>query len=393
MMRIRPFSGLLIALVLQALCSMTLVHAALEGMWRTTHPELGGLFFRIKSDGTSTYFVEKGVQTPIIHGTWTEIPTGLELKFDDGAVFSVGELEPGLTDVRMTLAPGQPVAPGMIVSKGELIVADTIGRMTVDPKNENEDDNRLGYFGAWEGETLDGKKFYILINEDRTAGKTHSFSKTSEDSEYPQVIGFWRKDGEKLQVYWNDGSYTSIETNGRRIEQTTFVAGSLLEEAKGYTCRILPVRVKDLPEAWHERFRADFVARMPIIVLRQLSQIKSFFRGNWIVAGSSEGEPPQVIRLKRFGRASTNRFGGVRGDWYPGSDTATIIWRNGIREQVANVGNQFVVNTFVSSQPSTARPSRIELINPENTDKLGYYINRKRELLDPSRFFRALQGR
>jgi hypothetical protein len=365
------------------------VHAGLEGMWKTEHPEMGSLYFRVKSDGSCSLFFSKGTQTPIFKGTWEESATGIEMKFEEGSHFSVGEMEPGLVDVRMTLSPDYGVKSGVIVAKGDLVSGDRIGSLIVDPKKKSEEDDRFGYFGAWEGILPSGQKVYWLIKEDRTAGMTYSI--TSPSSEAEQVVGFWKKDGEKLQLYWNDGSYTSIETNGRRIEQTSFPSGALLDSAKGQTCRILPISVKELPEDWSKAFNSDHATRMPIIVLRQLSQARSFFRGKWIIGKMQEGSQADFIRLRRGGKAQTNRFGGVKGEWRTGSDTVSIVWNNGLRETISSVGNQFTLGSFQSNQPSTARPMKIELIAPEDSDKMGYYLNRKRELLDPSHVMRSMQ--
>ena len=193
-------------------------------------------------------------------------------------------------DVRATMAPGHEVASGEVVCVGKIVEGKAIGALTVDPEEKIEEEERSGYFGGWEGELLSGEKFYFQVNEDRTAGMSYSFSgKTDDFDGFTDVVGFWKKDGEKLQIYWNDGSFTSIETNGRRIEQTSFKAGDLLEEAKGYTCRIVPVGKDDLPLEWYKEFRSDYVTRMPIIVLRQLSVVKKFFRGTWIIGSGKNG--------------------------------------------------------------------------------------------------------
>jgi len=368
------------------------LNAEMNGMWRFEHPELGGVYFRIKSDGSSTYFLEKGIDTAIHRGEWSEIPTGLEIKYNNGVVISAGELEPGVADVRAMMSPGHAVEGGETVSVANLVDDRAIGAMTVDEETADEEEDRVGYFGGWEGELISGEKFYFIINEDRTAGMSYSFSDKTDDFEgFTDVVGFWKKDGEKLHIYWNDGSFTSIETNGRRIEQTSFKAGDLLEEARGYTSRIIPFRTKDLPEDWYKEFRQDFVTRMPIIVLRQLSVVKKFFRGDWIVGDGKDSEGnPDVIKLKRFGNAWTNRYGGVKGDWYPGSDSVSIYWSNGVKEMLTAVGNQFLVNSFNPNQPVSGRPARIEVANPMDPDTMGYYLNRKRELLDPRRFFKGL---
>ena len=368
------------------------LHAEMEGMWRFEHPELGGVFFRIKSDGSSTYFLEEGVDTAIHGGMWSEIPTGLEIKYDNGVVLSAGEMEPGVADVRVVMSPGHMVAPGESVCVANLVDDRAIGSMTVDQEKSDDDEDRVGYFGGWEGELISGDKFYFVINEDRTAGMSYSFSDKEDDFEgFTDVVGFWKKDGEKLHIYWNDGSFTSIETNGRRIEQTSFSAGDLLEEARGYTCRIIPFRTQDLPTDWYKEFRGDFVTRMPIIVLRQLSVVKKFFRGDWYVGeGTGADGETSVIKLKRFGKAWTNRYGGVKGDWYPGSDSVSIYWHNGVKEMLTAVGNQFLINSYNPNQPVSGRPARIEVANPDNPDTMGYYLNRKRELLDPRRYFRGL---
>lgn len=369
------------------------LNAEMDGMWRFEHPELGGIFFRIKSDGSSTYFLEKGIDTAIHRGEWSEIPTGLEINYDNGVVFNAGELEEGVADVRAVMSPGHEVAAGEAVCVAKLVDGRAIGAMTVDEKQTEDEEDRVGYFGGWEGELISGEKFYFVINEDRTAGMSYSFSgKTDEFDGFTDVVGFWKKDGEKLHIYWNEGSFTSIETNGRRIEQTSFKAGDLLEEARGYTCRIIPFRTKDLPEDWYKQFRGDFVTRMPIIVLRQLSVVKKFFRGDWVVGNDtgSDGKP-EVIKLKRFGNAWTNRYGGIKGDWYPGSDSVSIYWNNGVKEMLTAVGNQFLVNSYNPNQPVSGRPARIEVANPVDPDTMGYYLNRKRELLDPRRYFKGLE--
>lgn len=364
------------------------LHAEMEGMWRFDHSELGGVFFRIKSDRSATYFLEKGVDTTIHVGRVSEIATGLKLEFENGVVLSVGEIEPGVADIRAVMAPAHNVVPGEAVSLASLVESRAVGSLTVDPNATNDEDERSGYFGAWEGELISGEKFHLQINEDRTAGMSHSFSgKTDAFEGFTDVVGFWRKDGEKLQIYWNDGGFTNIETNGRRIEQTSFRAGDLLEEAKGYTSLIIPVGKDDLPEAWATEFRSDYVTRMPIIVLRQTSVVKKFFRGTWLVGTL---EPHDVIDLKRFGRAWTSRFGSLKGTWYPGSDGVSIYWNNGVKETFSVVGNQFVVNSFNPNQPLSGRPARIDVVNPEDPDTMGYYLNRKQELLDPRRFFRNM---
>jgi len=367
-------------------------NAEMEGMWRCVHPELGGVYFRIKSDHSATYFLEKGIDTAIHKGSWTEIPTGLELNFENGVKFSVGQLEEGLADTRLLMSSGHAVSSEEVVCVAELVADKSIGAMTVDPEKEDQEEDRTGYYGAWEGELVSGEKFYIQINEDRTAGMSYSFSgKEDEYADFDDVVGFWKKDAEKLQIYWNDGGFTSIETNGRRIEQTSFKAGDLLEEARGYTCRIIPLRTKDLPEGWYSAFRKDFVSRMPIIVLRQLSVVKKFFRGTWVIGeGRAADGKPEVIELKRFGKAWTNRYGGIKGDWYPGSDMASIFWHNGVKENLNVVGNQFLVNSYNPNQPVSGRPARIQVANSTDPDTMGYYLNRKKELLDPRRYFKGL---
>lgn len=383
--KFRRFS-LILSVIASSIVSL---HAEMEGMWRFEHPELGGVFFRIKSDNSTTYFLEKGIDTTIHEGRVQQIATGLELTFENEVKFSVGEIEPGIADVRAIMAPGHKVEPGEAVSLAKRVERQAVGALTVDPQATEEDEERSGYFGAWEGELISGEKFYLQINEDRTAGTTHSFSGMQDEFEdFTDVVGFWKKDGEKLQIYWNDGGMTNIETNGRRIEQTAYRAGDVLEEAKGYTSRILPIGKDDLPEAWATEFRTDYVTRMPIIVLRQTSVVKKFFRGTWLV-GAAASEDSR-IELKRFGRAWTNRYGRVSGTWYPGSDGASIYWENGVKETFSVVGNQFVVNSFNPNQPLSGRPARIDVVNPEDPDKMGYYLNRKRELLDPRRFFRNL---
>ena len=388
--RIRP--GLLFTILCLILFQSQVVHAELEGMWRAEHPELGGVFFRIKSDKSCSYFLEKGTETTIYKGTWSEIPTGLELTFENGVTMSVGELKPQILDVRMEFAPGHDVAAGVVVGQALLIESKAIGRMTVDPDKEEEEEDRTGYFGAWEGELLTGEKIYFLINEDRTAGLNYSFSNPDKAGVDAQLIGYWKKDAERLHIYWNDGGFTNLETNGRRIEQTSFKAGELLEDAKGYTCRVIPIREKELPEEWLKTFKKNYVERMPIVVMRQLSQIKSFFRGDWVIGETKDGEKPNVVELKRFSNAWTNRFGGVKGDWYPNSDSVTIVWRNGVKETVSPVGNQFTIMSFNPDQPLSGRPARIDVANPIDQDKIGYYVNRKSELLDPARFFKQLRS-
>ena len=367
------------------------LQAEMEGMWRFDHPELGEVFFRIKSDQSATYFLGKGVDTTIQKGTVAEIPTGLELSFTNGVVFSVGQLEPSVADVRANMAPGHEVSPVEAVCVAQLVQKQAIGAMTIDPETTDEEEERTGYFGGWEGEMISGDKFYMQINEDRTAGMSYSFSgKIDDNYGFTDVVGFWKKDGEKLHIYWNDGGFTTIETSGRRIEQTAFKAGDVLEEARGFTCRIIPFRSKDLPEDWYGEFKSDFVTRMPIIVLRQLSVVKKFFRGTWLIGDNqSDSGEAEMIKLKRFGKAWTNRYGGVKGDWYPGSDIVRVYWRNGVKETLSVVGNQFVINSFNPNQPVSGRPAKIQVANPEDPDKMGYYLNRKRELLDPRRFFRG----
>lgn len=386
--RTRP--GLLFTLFCLTLSVFQFSYAELEGMWRSEHPELGGVYFRIRSDGSCSYFLEKGTTTTIYKGNWVEIPTGLQLKFSNGVVFSTGEIEPGVADLRMDLSAGHEVNAGIVVSKAELVDTRAIGRMTINASDDEGEDERIGYFGAWEGELISGKKIYMMINEDRTAGITHSFTKPDLIEEYSHVVGYWKKDGENLQVVWNDGSFTTIETNGRRIEQTSFVAGSIFEEAKGFTSRILPILIKDLPQEWYDTFKSDYVTRMPLVVLRNLAQLKSFFRGEWVIGDPAPGSEPKVIKLKRFGNAWTNRYGGVKGDWFPRSDSVSIFWRNGVKESLTSVGNQFMVNSFNPDQPVSGRPARIETANAIDPDKMGYYLNRKKELMDPSRFYKAI---
>lgn len=365
--------------------------AELEGMWTAEHPVLGGLFFRVKSDGSCTYFLEKGTETTIHKGTWEEIPSGLGLTFENGVYFSIGQLEPGVADLRMDMSSGHDVEPGVVVSQAGLVNSKSIGRMTVEARQEEEEEKRHGFFGAWEGELVSGKKIYFIINDDRTAGMTHSFTSPDASEEYQDIVGFWKKDGEKLQIIWNDGSFTLFETNGRRIEQTSFVAGDLLESAKGTTSRVLPIRTKDLPEEWHKEFKKDYVTRMPIIVLRKPALLKSFFRGEWVVGADPEKGEFRSIQLKRFGNAYTNRYGGVKGDWFPNADSVAIVWRNGVRERMSVVGNQFIVNSFNPDQPSSGRPAKIEPINAVDPDKMGYYVNRKSELLDPDRILKRFK--
>ena len=384
--------GFLLTTFCLILLQSQIAHAELEGMWRAEHPELGGVFFRIKSDKSCSYFLEKGTETVIHKGTWAEIPTGLELTFENGVTLSVGELKADVLDARMDFSPGHDVDAGVLVGKAYLIESKAIGKMTVDPDKDEEEEERTGYFGAWEGELLTGEKIYFLINEDRTAGLTYSFSNPGDAGINDQVIGYWTKDAERLQIYWDDGGFTNLETNGRRIEQTSFKAGELLEDAKGYTCRIIPIREKELPEEWLKTYKANYVERMPIMVLRQLAHIKSFFRGDWEIGLTKDGQEPNVVELKRFSNAWTSRFGGVKGDWYPNSDSVTIVWRNGVKETISPVGNQFTIKSFNPDQPLSGRPARIDVANPVDQDKIGYYVNRKTELLDPARFFKKLQS-
>lgn len=369
--------------ILLSLFVPTVCFASLEGMWTSQHTELGGVFFRIKSDGSCTYFLEEGTDTAIHKGTWNEIPTGIEMKFENGSIISAGEIEEGVADVRMDFSAAHDVTLGQVVSQGVLLPSKSIGRMTVNPDDQEEDEERIGYFGAWEGELLNGEKFYIFIDDDRTCGM--SYSNSNPSGGYDHVVGYWRKDGEKLQMYWNDGSFTIIETNGRRIEQTSFKVGELLEEAPGFSCSLLPIREKDLPEEWYDQHKEDYVARMPVIVLRHYSQMKSFFKAEWIIDDGSGVK--ETVRLRGFGNARTTRYGGIKGDWLPGSDSANIVWRNGVKETLRTVGNQFVLMSYNPNQPVSGRPTRISLADPSNPDKMGYYINRKTELLDPTFYY------
>jgi len=365
------------------------VHADLNGMWECEHDELGGVFFRVKSDGTCTYFLEKGTDTAIHHGEWSEIPTGIEMVFDNGVRISAGELEEGVADVRLYMSGAHEGASEEVVAKATRISSRVIGRMTVNPDEEDEEEERIGYFGAWEGELLNGQKIYFHINEDRTAGMSHRYSGGSSSSDtdgFDQVVGYWRKDGEKLQMYWNDGSFTIIETIGRRVTQTTFEVGAILEEAQGYTCTLIPIREEDFPETWFDTFKKDYVTRMPIIVLRSAGQIKSFFKGKWNIDDGS-GEV-RSMQIKMFGNARTDRFGGIKGDWAPASDSINIVWNNGVRETVKPVGNKFLLMSYNPNQPTSGRPVRISRLEPEDEDKMGYYINRKTELLDPRFYLR-----
>jgi hypothetical protein len=358
--------------------------ASFEGMWRTEHPDLGGVFFRIKSDESCSYFLEAGTQTQINLGECVQEGDMVRLSFENGVVIEVMDSTNVSSEARIDSAGVGGSSMGFFDTTAVRVSNNAIGRLTVDEDDEDEEEDRSGFFGGWEGDMLDGEKFYLYINNDRTAGISR---RLSDDNIFKGTIGYWNKEGEKLLCYWNDGSFSFIELNGRRVEMTWFDEGSLLEEAKGYTYRILPVATRALPTDWYTEFRNNYSERMPIIVLRNLSQMKSFFRGSWQVGDG--GEDGDQIKLRRFGNAWTNRYGGVKGDWYPRSDRATIVWQNGVKETISTVANQFVVMSYNPNQPLSGRPARIQRVEPEKEEKLGYYVNRKRELLDPQRILQA----
>ncbi len=364
------------------LISIVPVQANNVGMWLSVHNEIGDIFFRIKSDNTCSYFLGKGRETPIIKGTWEEIATGIELKFEDGMVISFGTINEELADARYTFPTDFEVSSNTAVMQAIKLNDRSIGRMTVDPNaSDDDDEDREGFFGAWEGELISGEKFYFYLQDNRTAAATVAFSEYDASEEHQNVIGFWRKDGSRMNIFWNDGSYTEIGLNGRRVEQTTIRSGELLETAKGFTSRLLPISVDDLPTEWKKNFDQDFIERVSFAVLRNPSQIRAFFHGQWNIGTTPYSE--DTIKLRRFSNAWTSRYGGVKGKWRPDVDAAVIFWNNGVREIIRPVGNQFLVSSFNPDQPTTGRPARIDVVNPDDEDTLAYYINRKRELIDP----------
>lgn len=376
----RSFRFPSVSLLLLLLTSAMQLHAAYEGTWTFEEPELGDMYLILKSDGTGSYFLAEGMETTIKKGTWTQVEEAVDLKFDNGVTGRLVLSGEDMGEITLDLADAHGLAQRgskMAVSR---VPAGKIGSLTVDPgavntDEEEEEEDKDSFTGYWEGELLSGDKFFMVVDANRTAGCTHSFSLTDQE----RVLGYWRKDGPEMYIYWSDGSFTILKRVGRRVEQTTIPAGALLEDAKGFSCRMIAVTQKDLPEAWYAEFDKDYVGRASFLVFRTRSQVKDFFKGEWYVGPDRRED--SMIRLGWMKGAKTQRFGGVKGEWFLDQDAVVIRWKNGVTEWIRPIGRAFLVNSYNPGQPLQGRPARIQLVFPAEEEKIEKYFETKKRLM------------
>lgn len=368
-------SGILFFLLI----SVIPLHASPEGTWTFRNPELGDMYLIVKSDGTGSYFLAKGMETTIKKGTWTGGDDGFDLKFDNGVSGRLVLRSEDAGEISFDFAGAHDLAQASSVMAVSRVPTGKIGSLTVDPgavkPDEEEEEDKDSFTGFWEGELLSGEKFFMVVDANRTAGCTHSFSLTDQE----RVLGYWRKDGPEMYIYWSDGSFTILKRVGRRVEQTTIPAGALLEDAKGFTCRMIAVSAKDIPEAWYSEFEKDYVGRASFLVFRSRNKVRDFFKGDWYVGPDRRED--SSIRLGRMSGARTERFGGVKGEWFLDQDAVVIRWKNGVTEWIRPIGRAFVVNSYNPGQPLQGRPARIQLVFPDKEEKIEKYFETKKRLM------------
>lgn len=88
-----------------------------------------------------------------------------------------------------------------------------------------------------------------------------------------------------------------------------------------------------------------------------------------------------MIRLGWMKGAKTQRFGGVKGEWFLDQDAVVIRWKNGVTEWIRPIGRAFLVNSYNPGQPLQGRPARIQLVFPAEEEKIEKYFETKKRLM------------
>jgi hypothetical protein len=368
------------------LCGLFLLAAALpaettvsqspsdyHGAWKVQHPEAGQLYILIWEEGRASYFFTANPRVEVFQGEWELGEQGLKvawanegfthLAFSDGRMTAVFAAEdPFFVRSQRTVFEAQRV------SQGE------IGKWARPPDAplSRAAEGLAGFFGNWSAERPDGSRFFIIVEEDRTAGSSFRHVRGTT----PPIVlrGSWRRIGTDLHIIWNDASYTILRPRGRGHEIVWFEPGVSLE---GEDRSIFPsIRVQvGLPQDWLQAYRGEQFLGVNVAVFRQRNTVSNFFRGFWDIAlPDRQGD---YIQIRRFSNAQTNRFGNQRGEFRPQPDSLVITWQNGVREIIQAVGVSFVLTTYRPGQPLDGQPDRIVPLLPRDESKLVEYRQRK----------------
>lgn len=346
-----------------------------EGTWKVEHPQAGLIYLIIWEEGRASYFFTANPRVEVFSGSWELSDSGMKINWQTGGYSQLRFVDGDMDIVFAAQDPehfeaDRTVFPATRVPRGEL------GKWARPPgaPDRRSAEGLSTFFGNWSAERPDGSRFFIVVEEDRTAASTFRHRRGEE----PIIQrGVWRRIGSDLHITWNDGAYARIVPRSRGHDVIWFEPGVLLEGDDREVFNAIRVQV-GLPQDWLTAYREKRYLGVNVAVHRQRNQVSRFFRGFWDIAVARE--EGSYIEIRRFSNARTNRFGGVTGRFFPQPDSLTINWENGIREVIQPVGIDFVVTTFRPGQPLDGQPERVFPLIPREEGKLESYREDKRQL-------------
>ncbi|MGJ3243838.1 MAG: hypothetical protein ACFE0O_12920 [Opitutales bacterium] len=343
----------------------------------------------IKKDQRASWFWGSKSDTTIHYGTWeARDPDTLVIDWENGRRDVLSRTASGFVTRAYS---GNLESPGNLIweAKTLRVPENVIGSWAVPPgevgNRSTAEREAEGFFGTWEMTREDGTTYYVIVQDDRTAGS--SYDGTGKGAE--GLRGVWRRRGDELHITWDTGHFEIIRQQEFDYDSTLFEPGAFLGRLENGTAADASRVEWTAPGIWltdyeEERERYERASLFP-----KRSEAYKFYRGDWQVVDGDR--IVETVELKRFNDADSDRGGNMDGQWRLSGQDVYLVWDDGIRATIENIHRSFVIKLFSPGQPLDGTPQKIFPLEPVDEEKFEKLEELKLEASERMRRFRERQ--
>lgn len=338
------------------------------GHWNVQTDSGTELFFVVKKRGMASFFFASKNDNTIYKGDWEVFGDALFIEWDTGRTDVMRQIDARNFRVAMfnNGYTGDETPDDEGVARA--VPENEVGVWTIPPDElearSSAKEEVEGFFGTWEVNDPKGFKYFIVVNDDRTAASSYPKSRKGKAG----LRGTWRRQGSELHINWDTGHYQIIRERPREDYVTElWQPAANLSEADA---TIPTYRVDNFSAAgWREIYDSEeiFARANPFRTRRDAN---NFFRGNWVIL--DQGDPVQEIDVGRFG-GTRIKGSKLKGDWRSQSDALYIYWNDGHRAILSPNYLSFTYQIFAPGQPFDGTPSRIYPAVPDDSGKMARF--------------------
>ncbi|MEM7674237.1 MAG: hypothetical protein AAF212_12915, partial [Verrucomicrobiota bacterium] len=325
-----------------------------EGVWQASFPESGQKAYLIlKGNQVASYFFDLTADNLVHSATWTLDSVITPKAIISGSLGDNFEIFRGAVSYQVNWVRQD----GTQVSGTAISVPDSqVGKLSVPPDEAGRRNTTLtaaeGFFGTWEIQNKEGLPFYIIVEDNRTAGCSFPFSSYGTRG----LRGRWVKRGDELHINWDSGHFSILKELPDKYESIFYNPGEALnDENAGQTTIAARVDFR-APGIWATEYRETKPTyATSISAFRKRSNARSFYRGKWDVV-DQDGGIKETIDFGRFQDVDSNREDGVDGSWRISADWAYITWEDGLRAVAQPIDDAFAISIFLPDQALDGTP-------------------------------------